>query len=117
MSPMNTNVPSEFLWPVRVYWEDTDAGGIVYANYLKFMERARSEWLRSLNIDQVSLALDHLLFVVKSVRVEYHRSARLDDALVTSVRVERVNRLPSNCTKYVVIPKHLLMARLKLPPL
>ena len=55
-----------FVWPVRVYWEDTDAGGIVYyANYMKFMERARTEWLRALGIDQARLKEDHgLMFVV-----------------------------------------------------
>ncbi len=72
-----------FRWPVRVYWEDTDAGGIVfYANYLKFFERARTEWLRSLGIGQRRLREGSGgMFVVVQTDVRYHRAARLDDAL------------------------------------
>lgn len=72
-----------FSWPVRVYWEDTDAGGVVYyATYLKFLERARSEWLRALGIGQVELARrDGVLFVVRQVTVDYLRPARFDDLL------------------------------------
>src|SRR5690349_5802137 len=73
-----------FTWPVRVYWEDTDAGGIVfYANYLKFFERARTEWLRSLGIEQRELrASTGGIFVVGETSVRYHRPARLDDELL-----------------------------------
>lgn len=72
-----------FVWPVRVYYEDTDAGGVVfYANYLRFMERARTEWLRSLGFDQNRLARErNLLFAVRAVKVDYHKPARLDDML------------------------------------
>ena len=80
-------MPSPFTWPVRVYFEDTDAGGVVfYGNYLKFYERARTEWLRTLGIGQQFLKESYgILFVVKNVSVEYRRSAVLDDALqVTS---------------------------------
>ena len=86
---MNRVVPPAFLWPVRVYWEDTDAGGVVYyANYLKFCERARSEWLRQLGIAQQRLADEQsLLFVVSSASIQYHASARLDDALQISVSI------------------------------
>lgn len=72
-----------FSWPTRVYWEDTDAGGIVfYANYLKFFERARTEWLRSLGIAQRRLMVDTGgMFVVSDARVRYHQPARLDDEL------------------------------------
>ena len=82
---MKSAVPAErtFTWPVRVYWEDTDAGGIVfYANYLKFFERARTEWLRSLGIEQRALR-DSTggMFVVSDTTVRYHRPARLDDEL------------------------------------
>ena len=78
-----------FLWPVRVYWEDTDAGGVVYyANYLKFCERARSEWLRSLGLDQQAMAArEQVLFVVSSAQVRYAAPARLDDLLEVSVAV------------------------------
>lgn len=76
-----------FNFPVRVYWEDTDAGGVVYyASYLKFFERARSEWLRVLGIDQVKLLRDERLqFVVVEANIRYHRPARFDDELVVSV--------------------------------
>jgi acyl-CoA thioester hydrolase len=78
-----------FHWPVRVYWEDTDAGGVVYyANYLKFMERARSEWLRSLGFEQDALIRDAaVIFAVRSVQVEYLRPARFNDALTVSAAV------------------------------
>jgi acyl-CoA thioester hydrolase len=74
---------SVFSWPARVYWEDTDGGGIVYyANYLRFLERARTEWLRSLGYSQQTLAREPgLVFTVVSLTVEYRRPARLDDEL------------------------------------
>jgi acyl-CoA thioester hydrolase len=83
-----------FTWPVRVYYEDTDTGGVVfYANYLKFFERARTEWLRSAGIEQQKLALlHHVMFVVKSTAVDYHAPAKLDDELKLSVVVERLGR-------------------------
>jgi acyl-CoA thioester hydrolase len=72
-----------FSWPARVYWEDTDGGGVVYyANYLKFLERARTEWLRALGLVQTRLAKDPgIVFVVANLTIEYRRPARLDDAL------------------------------------
>ena len=71
-----------FNWPVRVYYEDTDAGGIVYyVNYLKFMERARTEYLRSLGFDQQALMDDGILFVVRDTAIDYLKPARLDDKL------------------------------------
>ena len=75
---------SGFSWPARVYWEDTDGGGIVYyANYLRFLERARTEWLRSLGYSQQALARDPgIVFAVVSLNVEYRKPARLDDELV-----------------------------------
>ena len=81
---------SGFRWPARVYWEDTDGGGIVYyANYLKFLERARTEWLRSLGFVQSQLALDPgIVFAVRSVQVDYRRPARLDDELFVSCTLE-----------------------------
>lgn len=79
-----------FCHTQRVYWEDTDAGGIVYyANYLKFMERARTEWLRAHGYDQGELAQrEAVVFVVRSVNVEFLRPARLDDLLM--VRIQSV---------------------------
>jgi acyl-CoA thioester hydrolase len=72
-----------FAWRARVYWEDTDAGGVVYyANYLRYMERARTEWLRTLGYCQRDLAIHHgVLFAVTRVRIDYRRPARLDDEL------------------------------------
>jgi acyl-CoA thioester hydrolase len=86
--------PSPFTWPVRVYYEDTDAGGIVYyANYLKFFERARTEWLRSLGIHQQELMeSEGAAFVVRSATVEYIAAARLDDELAVRLTVEKLGR-------------------------
>ena len=79
-----------FTWPVRVYYEDTDAGGVVfYANYLKFMERARTEWLRNLGVEQDQLReRDGLLFIVSKVDLDYRKSARFNDLLEVTVGVE-----------------------------
>lgn len=79
--------PMEFRFPLRVYWEDTDAGGVVfYANYLKFFERARTEWLRSLGFSQEALRRDAgLMFVVADTSVQYRAPARLDDWLDITV--------------------------------
>ena len=74
---------SEFSWPARVYWEDTDGGAIVYyANYLRFLERARTEWLRAQGHSQLALAREPgILFTVVSVHIDYRAPARLDDEL------------------------------------
>lgn len=83
-----------FQWPMRVYWEDTDAGGIVfYANYLKFFERSRTEWLRSLGIEQQRLRESTGgIFVVTETTVRYHRPARLDDELIVTARLIEKSR-------------------------
>jgi acyl-CoA thioester hydrolase len=74
---------SVFAWPARVYWEDTDGGAIVYyANYLRFLERSRTEWLRALGHSQQQLLREAgILFTVVSIRVDYRAPARLDDEL------------------------------------
>ena len=79
---------SVFTWPARVYWEDTDGGAIVYyANYLRFLERARTEWLRALGQSQAALVRDPgILFAVVSLQVDYRAPARLDDELEISCR-------------------------------
>lgn len=84
--------PVHFRWPVRVYWEDTDAGGIVfYANYLKFFERARTEWLRGLAPSQEALRHAGLgMFVVSETSVRYRSPARLDDELSITVRLSQL---------------------------
>jgi acyl-CoA thioester hydrolase len=86
--------PLIFEWPIRVYYEDTDAGGIVfYANYLKFFERARTEWLRACGIDQQKLAeSEGIVFVVRRTSVEYTSPARLDDVVRIVSRIERLGR-------------------------
>ena len=83
-----------FEFPIRVYWEDTDAGGIVfYANYLKFFERARTEWLRSLGVQQQALReASGGMFVVAETRVRYLRPARLDDLLVVNASLQETGR-------------------------
>ncbi|SFM85293.1 acyl-CoA thioester hydrolase [Rugamonas rubra] len=85
---------AEFTWNVRVYYEDTDAGGIVYyANYLKFFERARTEWLRAIDIGQHALLQEHdAMFVVKNVSADYHAPARLDDVLKLTLKIEKLGR-------------------------
>jgi len=100
-----------FYWPVRVYYEDTDSGGVVYyANYLKFLERARSEWLRSLGIEQdVLREQSGLIFAVSSISLDYRLPARFNDQLYVSARtkhqgraslvfVQQVLRLPNGQT-------------------
>jgi acyl-CoA thioester hydrolase len=74
---------NEFIWQVRVYYEDTDAGGVVfYANYLRFMERARTEWLRSVGFEHEQLINKHdLLFAVRSLTIDYKKPGHLDDLL------------------------------------
>ncbi|SBT03103.1 acyl-CoA thioesterase [Candidatus Accumulibacter aalborgensis] len=83
-----------FAIPVRIYYEDTDAGGVVYyANYLKFFERCRTEWLREVGHQQTDLLRDPgIAFVVRRVSVEYLKPARLDDQLVVGLEVEKISR-------------------------
>ena len=86
-------VNSEFSWPVRVYYEDTDAGGIVYnANYLKFLERARTEWLRQLGIEQDQLLQHNVAFVVRHIDIEFRNAARFNQLLAVSCRVAQLKR-------------------------
>jgi len=82
---------NEFTWPVRVYYEDTDAGGVVYnANYLKFMERARTEWLRALGFEQdVMMQQQDVIFAVRSIEIDFLKPAHFNDALQVSARLEK----------------------------
>jgi acyl-CoA thioester hydrolase len=84
-----------FTLPVRIYWEDTDAGGIVYyANYFKFMERARTEWLRSLGFEQEPLRLEqNLLFVVVDVEAHFRKPARYGELLQVTCEVDEASRV------------------------
>jgi len=90
-----SSCPVQHRHRVRVYWEDTDAGGVVfYANYLKFFERARTEWLRTLGFGQQRLKEEHgLMFVVSHTAVDYRRPARLDDELELTVSLRHTGRV------------------------
>jgi acyl-CoA thioester hydrolase len=85
---------NEFTFPIRVYYEDTDAGGVVYhANYLCFMERARTEWLRALGFEHNTLATAlNILFVVGNIDIHYRKPARLNDALTVKTSIETLGR-------------------------
>lgn len=86
--------PGVFQWPVRVYWEDTDGGGVVYhARYVHFFERARTEWLRNLGFNQSVLKAQHnIVFAIRSMNVEFLRAAQLDDELLVTVRLTQAAR-------------------------
>lgn len=94
MSASSQTAQDVFSHPIRIYWEDTDAGSIVYyANYLKFFERARSEWLRHLGIEQGSLlATEGCMFVVSEAAAKYHRPARIDDLLHVTVAIKNLGQ-------------------------
>jgi acyl-CoA thioester hydrolase len=89
------HAPAVFAWPVRVYWEDTDAGGVVfYANYLKYFERARTEWLRAAGFEQQALRESAGgMFVVVEAALKYHRPARLDDQLLVTTWMQEPGRV------------------------
>lgn len=106
-----------FVWPVRVYWEDTDAGGVVYyANYLKFMERARSEWLRAHGFEQDILRDEEgVVFVVRRVEIDYLAPARFNDPLEITVELAGAGRASLDVTQTVSVgPTRLASAAVKL---
>jgi len=108
-------VPS-FNWPVRVYWEDTDAGGVVYyANYLKFLERARTEWLSHLGLEQDQLATDAgVVFVVRRVEADYLKPARFNDRLVVRCELVELSRASLSMNQHVLRGDEVLLkARIK----
>ena len=88
---MTTENENLFLWPIRIYYEDTDAGGVVYhTNYIKFMERARTEWLRNLGFEQDELRdKEGVIFAVRSVQVDYFFPAKFNDELFVSSQVTK----------------------------
>ena len=85
---------SEFIWPVRVYYEDTDSGGVVYhSNYLNFMERARTEWLRSMQLEQDDIVNNYgILFVVHSLSIDYLKPALFNEALLVKTSIKKLAR-------------------------
>jgi acyl-CoA thioester hydrolase len=84
-----------FEWPVRVYYEDTDAQGVVYyANYFRFMERARTEWLRALGVDQVAMMQEaRRIFVVTETKAEFLAPARFSDVVIVTARLTGLSRV------------------------
>ncbi len=100
-----------FTWPVRVYWEDTDAGGVVYyANYLKFLERARSEWLRKLGFEQPDLLDRHGgMFVVKRVEADYLLPARFNDSLIVEAALVEQNKASMVMAQRILRDNAILM--------
>ncbi|HEX7326159.1 MAG TPA: tol-pal system-associated acyl-CoA thioesterase [Rhodanobacteraceae bacterium] len=99
-----TCVQPAFRWRTRVYWEDTDAGGVVYhAGYLRFLERARTEWMRASGMGQQALRERHgVVFVVRELNIAYDRPARLDDQLDSTVRVARLRAASIDLAQDVV---------------
>ncbi len=96
----------EFNWPIRVYYEDTDAGGVVYyANYLKFYERARTEWLNHLNINQVELLKNDLVFVVAKAEIEYIKPAKLNNKCIVKSKIVKVSAASIEFEQQLVIEK------------
>ncbi|MEK9711986.1 MAG: tol-pal system-associated acyl-CoA thioesterase [Thalassolituus sp.] len=92
-----------FEWPIRVYIEDTDAGGIVfYANYLRYMERARSEWLRSLGFDQFSLMEEGVRFVVRDLNIRYRKPALLDQEVIATVELSALSKAGMTLNQNVI---------------
>lgn len=90
-SPVPNSDSKEFNWSVRVYYEDTDAAGLVYhSNYLKFLERARTEWLRAYGYSQESLRHNfNIIFVVKDMTIRFHQAAKMDDLLSVNARLRQ----------------------------
>ena len=94
MPPVNETAPGPFILPLRVYYEDTDTAGIVYyANYLRYLERGRTEWLRALGVEQLRLAEETgIVFAVRSLNIEYLKPARLDDQLAVLTELTLAGR-------------------------
>ena len=104
---------SVFEWPVRVYYEDTDAGGVVYyANYLKYLERARTEWLRQLGFGQDALMRESgIVFAVRRVEIDYLLPARFDDALMVQLGIEVANRASLTFAQRIVRAPDTVLSR------
>jgi acyl-CoA thioester hydrolase len=102
-----------FIWPVRIYYEDTDSGGVVYyANYLKFMERARTEWLRMLGFEQDVLVRDYnVLFVVRAVQLDYLQPARFNDLLQVITQVVEARRASLVFEQHILNTKKNLICK------
>lgn len=99
-----------FHWPVRVYYEDTDAGGVVfYANYLKFFERARTEMLRSMGFEQDQLIIEQkLIFAVRSVQIDYLQPARFNESLDVSAEIILAKKVSLNFAQIITRDRDIL---------
>lgn len=99
---------AQFAWPVRVYYEDTDSGGVVYyANYLKFMERARTEWLRARGVEQDKLAVEQgVIFAVRSAQVDYLKPGRFNQQLSVSVGVVETGKASLTFEQEVIVKEN-----------
>ncbi len=97
-------------WCVRVYFEDTDSGGVVYhANYLKFMERARTEWLRGIGLDQAKLKLkDNIMFVVAKLNIEFKKPAKFNDELTVITNIEGIGASTIFITQEILRDNYLI---------
>jgi len=93
-----------FKWSVRIYFEDTDSGGVVYhSNYLKFMERARTEWLRSVHLNQADLKKrDKIMFVVANVNIDYKKAARFNDELDIETSIDKIGASRVDLTQNIM---------------
>ena len=101
-----------FEWPVTVYYEDTDAGGVVYhANYLKFFERARTEMLRSIGLNQQVLLEQHIGFVVRHIDIDFLKGARLDDKLTVNTSVSQLKKASLTFCQELVNPEGQLLCK------
>jgi len=105
------NLASGFCWPVRVYYEDTDSGGVVYyANYLKFMERARTEWLRSLGLEQDKLIKEQgIIFAVRSIQVDYLKPALFNQLLSVSAKIIETGKASMTFKQEIVVDKNSIL--------
>jgi len=101
---------NEFIWSIRVYYEDTDAGGIVYhANYLKFMERARTEWLRDRGFEQTQLKQQHnLIIVVRKISIDYFKPALFNDILYIKTHITQLGKASMTMTQEVLRDAEIL---------
>ncbi len=97
-------------WTVRIYFEDTDSGGVVYhANYLKFMERARTEWLRGIGLDQAQLKLkDNIMFVVSKLNIEFKKPAKFNDELTVITNIEGIGASTIFINQEILKDNHLI---------
>ncbi|MDE1357648.1 tol-pal system-associated acyl-CoA thioesterase [Vibrio aestuarianus] len=106
------NTASAFHWPVTIYYEDTDAGGVVYhSNYLKFFERARTELLRSIGISQQTLLTQNIGFVVRHIDIDFLRGARLDEMLNVVTNISELKKASLTFCQELVNPEGKVLCK------